>query len=75
MRAYRYIAKISEKGTIQIPFNPAIYNREVEIIIVPKQPEKEKEMTATDFVNKWAGFLKENNTGKSKFDYLMRKYK
>ena len=75
MRAYKFITKISENGIIQIPFSPALYNKEVEITIVPKLTRKKKEIKATDFVNKWAGFLRNADTDNSKYQYLSEKYK
>ncbi|MEX0812353.1 MAG: hypothetical protein WD048_09055 [Chitinophagales bacterium] len=75
MKAYKFITKISDKGIIQIPFSPALYDKEVEIIIVPKLNKKKKTQKATDFINKWAGFLKNTDTDKSKFEYLSGKYK
>ena len=51
MRAYKFITKISENGTIQIPFKPGLYSKEVEIIILPKPTKKKKGLKATDFVN------------------------
>jgi len=75
MKAYKFITKISENGTIQIPFNPELYSKEVEIIIVPKVTKKKKRLKATDFVNKWAGFLKNTDTDNSKYNYLTEKYK
>lgn len=60
---------------IQIPFNPALYNKEVEITIVPKLRRKKKELKATDFVNKWAGFLRNADTDNSKYQYLSEKHK
>lgn len=75
MKAYRFITKVSDTGTIQIPYNPNLFNKEVEIIILPKsKPEKEK-MKAKEFIDKWAGFLVDKDTDKSKFDYLSDKYK
>ena len=29
---------------------------------------------ASDFVKKWKGFLKDGNTDKARYDYLMEKY-
>lgn len=75
MRAYKFITKISENGTIQIPFKPGLYSKEVEIIILPKPTKKKKGLKATDFVNKWAGFLKNTDTDNSKYNYLTEKYK
>ncbi len=76
MKAYKFTTKISAKGMIQLPSRPELYDKEVEVIIVPKAEEDEKKTTkATDFVKKWAGFLKNNDTDKSKYDYLSEKYK
>lgn len=38
-------------------------------------PKKPATTTATDFVNKWGGFLKDTNTDRAKQDYLANKYK
>lgn len=75
MRAYKFITKISKNGMIKIPFNPALYNKEVEIIIVPKMTKHIKGLKATDFVSKWAGFLNDPNIDDRKYDYLTEKYK
>ncbi len=76
MKAYKFDTKISENGAIRLPLNPDLYNKEVEIIIVPKtKPEKTKIHKASDFVNKWAGFLTNSETDNSKFNYLSEKYR
>lgn len=75
MRAYRFITKISDDGTIRIPNNPTLFDKEVEIIILPKPMQKKKKMKASDFIEKWAGFLVDSDTDKSKFNYLSDKYK
>ena len=75
MRTYRFITKISDKGAIQIPDNPSLFGKEVEIIILPKPKQGKEKMKASDFIDKWAGFLLDNDTDKSKFDYLSDKYK
>ena len=75
MKAYRYKTKISSTGKILIPVSPALYDKEVDVIILPKKREKRKELKAVDFVNKWAGFLKNDDIEKSKYDYLSEKYK
>ena len=76
MKAYRFIAKVSDKGTIQLPYNPTLFDQEVEIIILPKHtPEKEKGMKAMEFVEKWAGFLSDKDTDQTKFDFLSGRYK
>lgn len=75
MRAYRFFTKVSETGIIQIPYSPNLFNEEVEIIILPKSLKSGKKMQASEFINKWAGFLSNDDTDKSKFDYLSEKYK
>ncbi|WP_010417416.1 hypothetical protein [Anaerophaga thermohalophila] len=76
MKAYKFDTKISENGAILLPLNPNLYNKEVEIIIVPKtKPEKTRIHKASDFVNKWAGFLTNSETDNSKFNYLSEKYR
>ena len=49
---------ISETGKIQVPFDNSLYDKEVEVIIKPKQRKQRNELSASEFVNKWAGFLK-----------------
>lgn len=46
MKAYRFITKISEKGTIQLPNYPNLFDKEFEIIILPKQKSKGGKMKA-----------------------------
>jgi len=75
MKAYKFITKISGNGTIQIPYSPSLFNKEVEIIIVPKLTKRNKELKATEFVKKWAGFLKNTDIDNSRYDYLTEKYK
>lgn len=75
MKAYRFITKISDSGTIQIPYDPTLFDKEVEVIILPQPKPEEKKMKAIEFIDKWAGFLVDSDTDKSKFDYLSDKYK
>jgi hypothetical protein len=75
MQAYRFETRISKKGTIQLPFNKQLIDREVEIIILPKQDLKSDKKSAADFVKKWTGFLSSTNIEDSKFKYLNEKYK
>lgn len=75
MEAYKFITKISAKGVIKLPYHPKLVNQEVEILIFPKEIPKETQPSAVDFVNKWAGFLKEDDVEKAKLDYLLEKYR
>lgn len=76
MKTYKFDTKISERGIIRLPLSPILYNKEVEIIIIPKTAnEKTTTHKASDFVNKWAGFLTNSETDNSKLNYLIEKYK
>ncbi len=80
MQAYKFNTRISNRGVISLPFVPDLFDKEVELIIVPKVAKAKKttgkSKKARAFVNKWAGFL---NTDKSSDDlksqYLTEKYK
>ncbi len=75
MKVYRYKTKISQEGTISVPLDPTLFNKEVDVIILQKEGRTEKELTAKEFVKKWKGFLRNDDTEKSKYDYLSDKYK
>ena len=80
MQAYKFDTKISESGTILLPYLiPNLYGREVELFIVPKEEKlkKTKKASAKNFVSRWAGFLKDTNidTEEAKYEYLSEKYK
>ena len=75
MQAYRFETRISKKGTIQLPFDQQLVDKEVEIIIIPKQDLKPNKNASIDFINKWAGFLSNVDTEDAKFQYLSEKYK
>ncbi len=75
MKAYKFDLRISESGLIQLPLNPSLFNKEVEIIIVPKNQNATRQPNkAADFVKKWAGFLKNSETDNAKKTYLTKKY-
>jgi len=40
MLAYKFDTRISENGVISLPFEPILFNTDVEIIVLPK-PNKE----------------------------------
>lgn len=75
MRAFKFNTRISEDGTIHLPFTPSLFNKDVELIVVPKNEKKNIKKAGKEFVEKWAGFLNSNDTDSSKFDYLSEKYK
>jgi len=74
MQAYRFETRISKKGIIHLPLDQQLFDKEVEIIILPKQYLKPSKNASTYFVKKWAGFLS-NIDDDLKFQYLNEKYK
>ena len=83
MEAYKFDIRISEIGTISLPYALSnLYGRDVELFIVPKEEASVpiipiKKTSAKKFVSRWAGFLKDANIDpdKAKYDYLTEKYK
>jgi len=82
MQAYKYNTQISEQGIISLPYEPALFNRKVEIIIFPKSERKarketEKKYTAKDFIVEFSGCLKnlpEEDSNDLKYEYIKRKH-
>jgi hypothetical protein len=75
MQAYKYETRISKTGQIKLPLTNQLFDKEVEIIIVPKQETKSSRPKISDFVDKWSGFLTNSNTNDLKYQYLTDKYK
>ena len=75
MQSYRFETRITKNGLIQIPLSNQLFDKEVEIIILPKQKQKTTRLSSSDFINKWTGFLKDSNADDLKFQYLSEKYK
>lgn len=75
MKAFKFNIKISANGTIKIPYIPVLFNRDVEIIIVPKERRKKSKNAGKKFIDKWAGSLSGEDTDSSRYDYLSEKYK
>ena len=74
MNTFKFVARVSEQGTIQIPEGPTLTGEEVEVVIRPKTQTSNSAVTATEFIEKRSGFLTEENTDQSKYDYLVNKY-
>ena len=74
MRPYKFSTKVSSKGTIKIPFSKKLIGKNVEVIIMPQSNKKETNISAGDFIKKWAGFLQSKDTDANKYDYLANKY-
>lgn len=73
MQAYKYETRISKTGQIKLQLNNQLFDKEVEIIIVPKQETKSSQLKTSDFIAKWSGFLTNSNIDelKSKVSQLL----
>jgi hypothetical protein len=64
MQAYKFTTRISENGIISLPLDPRLFNKEVEIIVLPKESKVKikkttaKKTSAMDFYKKFSGVLK-----------------
>jgi len=77
MEAYKFETVVLKNRIIKIPQLNKFTNREVEIFIVFKNPEKAKKekLKADDFLNRWTGFIPASDSDEEKYNYLMEKYK
>jgi hypothetical protein len=80
MQPYKFDTCISKDGVITLPFEPALFNREVEIIIMPKvsvRKTNKKKITMSDFLEKWSGTFKNlpaEDASDLRYEYLRKKY-
>lgn len=76
MEAYKINIKISDNGTIYLPFEFALHGQNAEIIIFPKEESKRKSSNSVkDFLRKWSGVIKNGkDLDKDKYNYLKNKY-
>ena len=57
MEAYKFLTRISKNGSVKLPPTPELFDRDVEIIILPLKRETSKKLPAKKFVEKWAGTI------------------
>ncbi len=79
MDAYKFNVRIGDDGSIQLPYQVDLVNREAKIFIVPKAQKtvgQGRERKGQDFVKKWSGFISENTKfqSKSRIDFIKEKY-
>ena len=74
MQAYKFETKISKTGQIKLTLQNHLFNKEVEIIIVPKAQFQISENNS-EFIDKWAGFLKTDKVDDVKYQYISKKHK
>lgn len=75
MKTLRFRTRISKSGTIHLPKNSSLADKEVDVIIMPKSRGLRKSLKAKEFVSKWAGFLFPLESNDPRLEYLMEKYK
>lgn len=75
MKPLHFRTRITKSGTIHLPKNSSLVDKEVDVIIMPKMKRLEKSMKGKEFVDKWAGLLNPLESDDSKFDYLMEKHR
>ncbi|HPO61572.1 MAG TPA: hypothetical protein PK762_00640 [Candidatus Kapabacteria bacterium] len=73
MQTYSFDTKISKDGIIQVPLLEDFSDIDVKVIIIAKPDIKPKTNVQT-FLDKWSGFLSDENTDDAKYNYLMEKY-
>lgn len=75
MKTYKFTTKIADDGKIKIPDQPHLSREEVDIIVIPRSERSTAAQSAESFVKKWSGFMDIDDTDRSKYDYLLKKYK
>ncbi len=75
MEAYKFLTRISKNGSVKLPPTPELFDRDVEIIILPLKRESSKKQPAKKFVEKWAGTIESDSINNDKYDYLIRKHR
>jgi len=77
MNAYKFITRVSDAGTITLPFDSHLCNADVEVFIVPvnhTSTEKNR-FSASDFISKWQGCVKGmENVSDEKLDLIKHEY-
>ena len=82
MNAYKFNTRVSDSGTITLPFDSHLYNTDVEVFIVPanRNLTKKNHFSASDFINKWQGCVRgmedvsDERLDRIKHEYLKQKY-
>ena len=61
MNAYKFNTRVSDNGTITLPYGSRLCNTEVEVFVVPAssgETMKTNRFSASDFIKKWQGSVK-----------------
>jgi hypothetical protein len=77
MEAYKFDTTVLQDGTFRIPECARFANRSVEVFVVLKTPEEQRQESSQnieDFLKKWTGFLEDVDPDDLKYQYLQEKY-
>ena len=82
MNAYKFNTRVSDAGTITLPFDSRLYNTDVEVFIVPVNHNsiEGSRFSASDFISKWRGCVKgmenasDEEVNRIKYEYLKQKH-
>ena len=83
MNAYKFSTRVSDTGTITLPYDSHLYNTDVEVLVVPVNRNgsiEKNRFSANDFINKWRGCVKgmenisDEELDRIKHEYLKQKY-
>ena len=75
METIRFTTRISKSGTIRVPKDSLLIDKDVEVYIKPAKKIENKQNKAMDFVIKWAGFMSDIDVDSAKFEHIMEKHK
>jgi hypothetical protein len=82
MVAYKLKTKVSAQGLVSLSSLPDLYNKEVELFVVPIRHRtvhaKLSAHKAMSFIDKWTGKAEAHTSSDeydSRYEYLMEKYK
>lgn len=83
MNAYKFNTRVSDAGTITLPYDSHLYNTDVEVFIVPathNESTEKSRFSASDFISKWRGCIKsmenisDEELDRIRHEYLKQKY-
>ncbi|MDT3740426.1 MAG: hypothetical protein RO257_13095 [Candidatus Kapabacteria bacterium] len=74
MQSYSYDTQIDKSGFLTIPVPKEFVGNLVKVVITPLI-KGESKMTGLEFIEKWAGLLKDDVISETRIDYLESKHK
>jgi len=78
MNAYKFNTRVSDAGTITLPYDSHLYNTDVEVFVVPvnrNESIEKSRFSASDFISKWRGCIKGmENVSDEELDRIKHEY-